>query len=147
MKNETAARIKLARRNKNLSQEVLALFVGVTKSAVSRWENGASPEKEKLPIIADALGVQEAWLAGYGEQEPIKRTSGGESPEAALIGASMLDWPAALHVAELLLSCPEAGSLSPSQRAATLKRSYVVAVREPSKLTGEFIAALALSHS
>ena len=147
MRNEIAERIRLARRDKNMSQEQLALIVGVTKSAVSRWEKETTPEKERMPIIADALGVQESWLAGYGDQEPIKRTHGGASPEAALIGASMLDWASALHVAQLLLACPEAANLSPEQQADTLKRGYVVAVREPAKLTAALVAGLALSHT
>lgn len=30
------------RREKNVTQEALAAFVGVTKGAVSKWENGVS---------------------------------------------------------------------------------------------------------
>jgi transcriptional regulator with XRE-family HTH domain len=147
MSTEQAERIRLARRNKNMSQEKLALFVGVTKSAVSRWENGSSPDDERLSVIADALGVQEQWLAGYGDREPITRTPGGDSPEAALIGASMLDWATALRVAKILLACPEAENLSQAQQMDTLKRCYVVAVREPSKLTDALVAGMALSNT
>ena len=33
------------RREKNVTQEALAAFVGVTKGAVSKWENGVSQTK------------------------------------------------------------------------------------------------------
>ena len=35
-------KIKSLRKSKNISQEVLAQYLGVTFQAVSKWENGVS---------------------------------------------------------------------------------------------------------
>jgi len=45
------------RKNKNIKQEELASFVGVSTQAVSKWENGGMPDCELLPKIADFFNV------------------------------------------------------------------------------------------
>lgn len=45
------------RREKNVTQEELAQFVGVSAQAVSKWENGGAPDCALLPGIADFFGV------------------------------------------------------------------------------------------
>lgn len=48
--------IRVARQRKRLTQEALAARVGVTKSAISGWENGRdNPESSRLDALADAL--------------------------------------------------------------------------------------------
>jgi len=59
-------RIKKARSDKGISQEQLAIKIGVTKSAVSQWENNVirKMEADNLLALADALNVNPYWLAG-----------------------------------------------------------------------------------
>ncbi len=51
-------KIKVLRKNKNLTQEQLAEVLGVSSQAISKWENGISaPDIELLPIIARYFGI------------------------------------------------------------------------------------------
>lgn len=51
-------KIKSLRKSKNISQEVLAQYLGVTFQAVSKWENGSTmPDVEAIPAIASFFGV------------------------------------------------------------------------------------------
>ncbi|MCD7803967.1 MAG: helix-turn-helix domain-containing protein [Oscillospiraceae bacterium] len=50
-------RISDLRRNRGLTQEQLGDAVGVSAQAVSKWENGGTPDVMLLPILADKLGV------------------------------------------------------------------------------------------
>lgn len=46
------------RREKGLSQEALAAEMGVSRQAVSKWENGdAKPDLTKLHLLADVLEI------------------------------------------------------------------------------------------
>ena len=45
------------RKERGLTQEQLARMVGVSAQAVSKWENGGTPDAELLPAIADRLEV------------------------------------------------------------------------------------------
>lgn len=67
-----AERLKYARTRAQLSQDSLANRAGVTKGAVSQWENQTSTgcKIETLFELADALMVDARWLAtGHGEPE------------------------------------------------------------------------------
>lgn len=51
-------KIKALRKEKNISQEVLAQYLGVSFQAVSKWENGAAlPDVALIPAIALFFGV------------------------------------------------------------------------------------------
>lgn len=49
--------ISKLRKNKGVTQEELAKYVGVSAQAVSKWENGGVPDTELLPKIADYFEV------------------------------------------------------------------------------------------
>ncbi|MBQ4113237.1 MAG: helix-turn-helix transcriptional regulator, partial [Clostridia bacterium] len=50
-------KIKTLRKQKNISQEVLAQYLGVTFQAVSKWENGTTmPDVATIPAIASFFG-------------------------------------------------------------------------------------------
>ncbi len=51
-------KIKSLRKQKNISQEVLAGYLGVSFQAVSKWENGSTmPDVTLIPAIASFFGV------------------------------------------------------------------------------------------
>ena len=55
-------RIFEARKKAHLTQDKLASLVHVTKAAVSAWEHGTSPHRDKLEAIAKATNVSLEWL-------------------------------------------------------------------------------------
>ena len=58
-------KIAEARRSTGMTQSALALRVGVTAQAVSKWEQGRScPDIAILDEIADALGISLFELLG-----------------------------------------------------------------------------------
>lgn len=58
-------KIAEARRREGITQSALALRVGVTAQAVSKWEQGRScPDIAILDEIADALGISLFELLG-----------------------------------------------------------------------------------
>ena len=57
--------IRRLRKERELTQENLADFLGVSFQAVSKWERGESyPDIELLPAIADFFGVSADSLLG-----------------------------------------------------------------------------------
>lgn len=60
-----SARLRSARKMKNLSQEKLAELVGTTKATISNYENQySSPPNDMLVKLADVLDVTTDWLLG-----------------------------------------------------------------------------------
>lgn len=58
-----AEKIYTCRKKAGLSQEALAEKLGVSRQSVSKWENGdASPELDKLLLLAKVFGVTTDWL-------------------------------------------------------------------------------------
>lgn len=68
--NLVGRRIAEARRKSGITQSALAVRVGVTAQAVSKWEQGRScPDIAILDEIADALGISLFELLGMGNRE------------------------------------------------------------------------------
>lgn len=66
--------LKYFRTSHKMTQETLALKLGVTRQTVSKWENGISvPDVDALAKIADIFGVSVSELLGAGE--PLKKGS------------------------------------------------------------------------
>lgn len=62
MKN-IGIRIKTKRKLAGLTQSQLAVLIGVTKAAVSRWETGRNAlETSTLTVLAETLKVEPEWL-------------------------------------------------------------------------------------
>ena len=62
-------RIRELRTEKQVTQERLADFLGVTPQAVSRWEReGVCPNLELLPKLAKFVGVSTDYLLGLVER-------------------------------------------------------------------------------
>lgn len=69
--------IQNLRKERNLTQEQLAKFIGVSTPAVSKWESGNSyPDIELLPLLADFFNVSIDKLLNYkidlSEEEVMK---------------------------------------------------------------------------
>lgn len=64
-------RISCLRKQKGLSQYQLSELLGVSRQAVSKWENGLSmPDMENLVSIAQILGVTLEYLTTGNENAP-----------------------------------------------------------------------------
>lgn len=59
-------KIRLLRKKQDMTQDALAVRIGVTPQAVSRWESEICyPDMDSLPLIADAFGVSMDELLCY----------------------------------------------------------------------------------
>ena len=65
------------RKKKGVTQEGLGRALGVSMQAVSRWENGGTPDTMLLPALADYLGASIDELFG--------REAGGVQAETAIL--------------------------------------------------------------
>ena len=69
-------RLKALRKTKDMTQEQLAEYMGVSPQAVSRWETGAtSPDISALPQLADLFSISIDELLGYDDVERQKEIS------------------------------------------------------------------------
>ena len=65
MNNYFGENIRSLRKQREMTQEALADFLGVSFQAVSKWERGESyPDIELLPVIADFFEVSTDYLLG-----------------------------------------------------------------------------------
>lgn len=66
MKVKLGKKIRELRKARNISQEVLAQFLGVSFQAVSKWENDtAMPDVMLIPVLASFFGVSTDELFDY----------------------------------------------------------------------------------
>ena len=64
-----AKMIAKKRKEKKITQDELAKYLGVSKAAISKWENGQSyPDITFLPILASYFNVSIDELIGYEPQ-------------------------------------------------------------------------------
>ena len=68
------AKIKSLRKDKNISQEVLAKHLGISAQAVSKWEQGVTlPDVAVIPAIASYFCVSTDELFDFNLQEVNKQ--------------------------------------------------------------------------
>ena len=76
-----ADRLQAERRKNGLTQEGLAEAMGVSRQAVSKWEQGEGyPEVEKLLSLADKFGVSLDYLM---DRMPLEKAPVDASADAA----------------------------------------------------------------
>lgn len=74
MEIKLGEKIRTLRKQKNISQEVLAQYLGISFQAVSKWENGtALPDVAVIPAIASFFGVSTDELFDFNRFEFEKR--------------------------------------------------------------------------
>ncbi|MFC7441433.1 helix-turn-helix domain-containing protein [Laceyella putida] len=71
-----SARLRSARKKKNLSQEKLAELVGTTKATISNYENEySSPSNEMLIKLSDVLDVTTDYLLGRSDRPDLVKSN------------------------------------------------------------------------
>lgn len=72
-------RIRQLRAARNLTQEQLAKLAGVTKSAVSQWENGSTKDLKlkTFLLVLEALGTDANYLIWGSDRGPGGSSSSG----------------------------------------------------------------------
>ena len=89
---EIADRIKMLRKQQGLTLEEVGNRVGVGKSTVRKWESGqiANMRRDKIALLAAALGVSPSTLMGWDENEDVKNPAPEpERDEIAKLFASL----------------------------------------------------------
>ena len=89
---ELYEQISKIRKQKEISQEELAERVGVSRQAVSKWENGtAQPEMANVAKLCEILGVTPNELLGYdGKPAPEAKKQNGKRAAFAAVAAVLL---------------------------------------------------------
>lgn len=66
----TGDRIRVSRRQKNITQDELALAVGVSKPTINKYESGKirNIKRPTIAAIARALGVSPGYLMGWEDE-------------------------------------------------------------------------------
>ena len=87
-------RLKLLRKRKDLTQEQLADYMGISPQAVSRWETGVtSPDISALPMLADLFGITVDELLGVNEIEKQKEITAILAEAEAKINKNITEEP------------------------------------------------------
>lgn len=84
-KNKLAKNIKYYRKKRGLSQEKVSEYMGVSRQAVTKWENDISrPSSENLIKLAQLFQISVDMLLGNGEAE--------ESPAEVELSIGKMPW-------------------------------------------------------
>lgn len=77
MSEEMSRKIKALRKAKGMTLENVADIVGVGKSTVRKWETGmiANMRRDKIGLLAQALGTTPAYLMGWEDSSEKEKTS------------------------------------------------------------------------
>lgn len=84
---DTGERIKQARKELGLTQQEFGKLAGVSKAAVSQWENGSTkPERDALMGLRRQRGISPEWIIS-GKGEMFESPGMGEVEETELTEA------------------------------------------------------------
>lgn len=76
-------KLQALRRSRGLSQEQLAETLGVSRQAISKWENGEStPDLDKLRAICTYFGVTTDYLIWERTEDAPGQNAGQSAPDA-----------------------------------------------------------------
>ena len=90
--NNIGAKLKQLRKQRNMTLEQVASLVGVGKSTVRKWETGqiANMKRDKIPVLAEALGTTALFLLGVDADPSTKKISNLDSHNCHTIKIPML---------------------------------------------------------
>ncbi|MBQ3099885.1 MAG: helix-turn-helix transcriptional regulator [Clostridia bacterium] len=87
-------KIKKLRKEKDMTQEQLAEYMGVSPQAVSRWETGATcPDIFALPSLAELFGISVDEMLGVDEKEKQKEIRNIISVAEGKLNKGIIDEP------------------------------------------------------
>ena len=66
----TAFRLRALRRRENISQEAVAQFLGISRTAYNKYENGIIKPVRKICELAELFHVSTDYLLGLEELKP-----------------------------------------------------------------------------
>lgn len=76
---EMRHRLKKAMSYRSITPIELSEATNIPKSSISQYMSGyAKPKQDRIFLICEALGINEAWLLGY--DVPMKRNESGNNP-------------------------------------------------------------------
>ena len=131
--------IRTARLAKGWTLEDVAAQVGVTKSAVSRWETGnAELSDERKRLLETVLGID------LSESAIGEKWHEGLPLEIRLLAAVSLDW-LVMARASKLLSGVAPSNLSEPQYGAALKQLYLLGLKSPALLNMDAAQVIVVS--
>lgn len=94
----TAEKIRRERKKAGLSQEALSEELGVSRQAITKWENGSAvPETDKIVLLSEFFSVTTDYLLKDYIEEPAAL------PPAGQAGKEKRSWRLMLGVPMLLL--------------------------------------------
>jgi transcriptional regulator with XRE-family HTH domain len=123
-------KIKMLRTQKGYTLEQVAQIVGVGKSTVRKWEVGIieNMRRDKIALLAQALGTTPAYLMGWVEEESPRDTTITEGEKAILEAYRSLPEAARDKLTQLLVRFR---ALDPSEQEHYLDVLRVMLRRTP----------------
>lgn len=75
-------RLNLALSTKRVTAAELSRRTGISKGSISQYKNGVvNPKQDRIYLIANALGISEAWLMGY--DVPMSKSEAASNPQSS----------------------------------------------------------------
>ena len=75
-------RLNLALSTKRVTAAELSRRTGISKGSISQYKNGVvNPKQDRIYLIANALGISEAWLMGY--DVPMSKSEAAANPQSS----------------------------------------------------------------
>ncbi len=89
-----------------ISQQEICDRTGIGKSTMSMYMNGKHiPRQDKISVIADAFGIDPAWLMGY--DVPLRRTASPDEAEYQRMFDALRRSPQLTKIMKCVIAMPD----------------------------------------
>ncbi len=142
-------RIKLARRNANLTQSELAQRVGIAQTAISQLESGKTLRSSYLIQIAQECGVNSLWLqTGDGEMHSAedKNALWRAAADELVFGEHVEDAPLNNAIRKKIEALQAVSRYAPSNSLLTAEIPYLIELDDPTDPKRTVIELSATAH-